>query len=164
MRRSSIAAGFISGTIFLLACGGGGDSQNDTTAGAAQTTANVELGGRFEMSAQAPFNITVEDSELRCQRATPASAFRANWRDPATRVELLVTGFPAADGGKETRVDNWRVTQLQDGGAQVDVRLTSATLAIEELSSRGAVSTYAVEASGVFEAGGTFTASGNCDA
>ena len=165
MCKSSVAAGLIIGTTLSLACGGSADSQNDMDAGgAAQPAANVELGGRFEMSSTAPFNITVANSELMCQRATPASAFRANWRDPATGVQVLVTGFPTADENGETRVDTWRVTQLQQGGAQEDARVTSATLAIEELSSRGAVSTWAVEASGTFEGGGTFTASGNCDA
>jgi len=70
-----------------------------------------------------------------------------------------VTGFPQ-DETNETRVDRFQVS-LE---GERDARLSDAMMSVEEVSQAGASSYYAVEASGTFVEGGTFTASGTCRA
>jgi hypothetical protein len=160
--RTAIKATLLVSTAILCSCGGSADSQADGDMRTAASAGDVNLSGQFELMSEAPLNFAVQDIELTCQPATPGSPFRAMWHDPDTGTDVTVTGWPDENGGRETRVDLFQVLQQTPDGNQTIGRLTSATLAIEKLSSSGAVSTYAVEASGVFEQGGTFTASGNC--
>jgi len=146
----------------VVACGGAGDGRMDADAAAGSDAGSVELAGRFEMSGPAPYNHTMTNATLRCQRATPASPFRAQWEDQAAALGILVTGWPQTDGTAH-RVDLFQVVHILPGG-QEQARLSGATLSVEELSSSGRVSTYAVEATGTFEGSGTFRAMGNCQA
>jgi hypothetical protein len=162
--RIAITTTLLAATTILSSCGGSADSQADADMAAAGTASDVALTGQFELSSEAPFNITSEDIQFTCQQATVASPFRAMWVDVAAGMHLTVTGWPDEDGGRDYRVDAFRIQHQPPGDRATQGRLTGATLAVEELSRTGAAGTYAVEATGTFEQGGTFTASGNCRA
>ena len=156
--------------IMLSACGDNNPEQPHRGAQLAdpgsetmQTTAQPELGGRFEVSGNETWNVTSPAAQLTCQGSFGGSPFRAQWFDTQSKTGLLVTGRPLDDGSHGTRVDNFQLTSLA-GTNQTNARLTGASLSVRKLSSQGAVGIYEVSATGTLIEGGSFEASGICRA
>ena len=164
----------LASTLALSACG---ESPSDSTApqSAAHSSEQVDqatsspaelqvpLVGQFEMDGPEPFAMRAAETDLQCQSASPGSPFRAQRGEAATGMAVLVTGWPDRDGGTGTRVDNFQVV-LSTPTEQKRARLSGASLSVEEISRTGRAAVYSVQASGTFEEGGTFTASGHCRA
>jgi len=154
----------------LVACGSSSDESASAESvqrmptSAAAPAQQVALGGRFEVTAEAPFEATAESAQLTCQSAFAASPFRAQWFDAESKVGILVTGFPLDDGSGDTRVDNFQLTSMA-GSNQRNARLAEAQLKVSKVSQQGASAVYEVSASGkLMEGAGSFKASGTCRA
>lgn len=169
-----IAIGVLSAFGAISACSNSPDESTGTPA-SADAAGEVDSGARpaesaelpleeliasFEMSGEAPYNVSTVEATLDCQSAKPGTPFRAQWVDKESGVSILVAGKPSFDQGPEHRVDTFQVARPD----APDARLRSATLRVEALSSSGDITFYAVEADGVFAEGGTFSAAGTCKA
>ena len=158
------------GFTIITACGGSSDESGRPgnamrlPAPDEATAEQVDLGGSFDVIAEAPFGASSQATQLTCQSAFGGSPFRAQWFDESSRVGILVTGFPLDDGTGDTRVDNFQLTSLA-GSNQRNARLAEAELNVRKVSQQGASAIYEVTASGkLMDGGGSFTARGNCRA
>lgn len=161
--------------IFITGCSGSSEdgssqersvsriSEDSMLAPDSMSAPDIELGGQFEISASAPFTYASEEANLRCQDEFPGEPFHAIWTVSGSSIGIKVSGFHDSSSEPMRKVSAFQITTVEDN-SQKNARLSGATLSTVEIGKSGATTYYEVEASGTFEEGGTFTASGKCKA